>query len=121
MSLIQEKTNTNEFIVLKYCRELMKGLGLIAESNTHIFGSNPKIAVPVWIIRLIYSIPMCTCIMLAFGHIFDKNMDLTKSSVALTIIVGGGQSHIIYFLLIARNKSLINIIDQLQKIVDKRK
>ena len=116
-----EKTNTNEWIVLKNCRELMKSLGLIAESNTHIFRSNPKIAVPVWIIQLIYSIPMCTCVMLAFGHIFDKNMDLTKSSVALIIIVGGGQSHIIYFLLIAKNKSLSNIIDQLQKLVDKRK
>lgn len=112
---------TNGLMVLKNCRELMKSLGLNAESNTHIFGLNPKIAVPVWIIRLIYSIPMCTCIMLAFGHIYDKNMELTKSSVALIVIVGGGQSHIIYFLLIAKNKSLINIIDQLQKLIDKRK
>lgn len=115
------KSKSNELIVLKKCRLLMKYLGLNVESNLHTFEAKLKISIAVWVIRLIYSIPMCTCCTLAFWHIIDKNLDLTASSVAVIIIVGGGHSQVIYFSLIAQNNSIINIIDQLQKLVDTRK
>lgn len=116
-----KKTNSNQLIVLKKCGFLMKNLGLYAENKCHTFESKIKFTVPVWIIQLIYSIPMCTCVLLAFWHIIDNNLDLTASSVAVIVIVGGGHCQVIYFLLIANNTALINVIDQLQKLVNKRK
>lgn len=112
---------SQDFMVLKRCRFFMKNLGLYAESNFHTFESKINITVPVWIIRFIYSIPMCTCVLLAFWHIIDKDYNLTVSSVAVIIIIGGGHSQVIYFLLFSKNNSLILIIDQLQQLVDKRK
>lgn len=121
MGTESKKANSNQLVVLKKCRFLMKNLGLYAENKFHTFESKIKFTVPVWIIQLIYSIPMCTCVILAFWHIIDNNLDLTASSVAVIIIIGGGHCQVIYFLLIANNTALINVIDQLQKLVNKRK
>lgn len=114
-------TASSESIVLKKCRVLMKNLGQCNETKFHAFGSKKRIVVPVWLIRLLYSMPMLTCVILAVLHIAEKNLDLTESSVAFIVIVGGGHCHVIYLLMAFNNNSLVNVIEQLQKLIDTRK
>lgn len=112
---------SNEFLIMKNCRIVMNHMGLCNVNNVQTFGSKFRIIIPIWMIRFVYTIPMCICVILSVLHVIDKNLNLTASSVALIVIVGGSQSHVIYLLLIAKNNPLTDIINQLQKLIDKRK
>lgn len=118
---MREKSSVTDVKVLETCRFWMNNLGLCIESDERQFGTKHQANVPVWLIQCLYSIPSCVSILLAIWHIIDKNFDFTASSVALIVIVGAGQCQIIYFLLIAKNNSLIKTVSELQTLVDKSK
>lgn len=111
----------NELVVLEKCQNLLNNFGLCSKTNGCTFGKKYKIWIPNWLIRFLYSIPTCTSIILAAWHIIDNNWNLAESAVAITVIVGGGQCQIIYFLLIGKNTSFVSVVDRLQKLVSKRK
>lgn len=106
----------SELKVLKSSRFWMNCIGLCVESEKCIFG---RIKIPVWLVRLIYSIPMSTLILLAVCHVIESNFDLIVSSISIFVIVGAGQVQLIYLSLIAKNALLIDLLNRLQKLIDK--
>lgn len=106
----------NELKVLKSSRFWMNCIGLCVESENCTFG---RIKIPVWLVRLIYSIPMSTLILLAVCHVIESNFDLIVSSISIFVIVGAGQVQMIYLSLIAKNAVLIDLLNRLQKLIDK--
>lgn len=106
------------FVILQKCRFWLNKFGLCFERSGCSFGS---ITVANWAIQVIYSIPMGISVLLSALLIVENHFDLTASSVAIIVIVGGGQIHVIYLVMVAKNSSLIKLIGQLQKLVDQRK